>query len=104
MNVSYRHALLATLLACLTLGGPALAAVPGRMDLPLGKDVKYCFIDEVSNNLLLARENRGQARVTLYRLALGTPKPKPVKVTEGTFVYVAIDEQGNKRALPPKEE
>lgn len=29
---------------------------------------------------------------------------KPVKVTEGTFVYVAIDEQGNKRALPPKEE
>jgi len=26
---------------------------------------------------------------------------QPVKVTEGTFVYVAIDERGNKRALPP---
>jgi len=28
----------------------------------------------------------------------------PVRVTEGTFVYVAIDEKGQKKTLPPKEE
>lgn len=26
-----------------------------------------------------------------------------VKVTEGTFIYVAIDEKGNKRPLPPPD-
>ena len=27
--------------------------------------------------------------------------PHRVKVTEGRFVYVALDDQGNKRAIPP---
>lgn len=40
-------------------------------------------------------------RVVAYAQRIRTSDPAPVKVTEATLVYVALDAAGRKRPLPP---
>jgi acyl-CoA thioesterase YciA len=40
-------------------------------------------------------------RVVAYAQRIRTPDPTPVKVTEATLVFVALDAAGRKRPLPP---
>lgn len=58
-------------------------------------DVVCCYADVIRSGTTSL-----SVRVEVWVLRAQSPDRR-VKVTEGTFTYVAIDEAGNKRALPP---
>ncbi|MEE8173537.1 MAG: acyl-CoA thioesterase [Alphaproteobacteria bacterium] len=79
-------------------GRIATVAVHGiRVHQPMSVgDLVTCYADIAatgSTSITVKVETWAKRRLTAHQ----------VKVTEGTFVYVAIDENGAKRVLPPGE-
>ncbi len=59
--------------------------------------------DLVSIYAQLVKEGTTSMHVAVEVWATRRPKLEKIRVTEATFVYVAIDENGKKRALPAPE-
>ena len=56
--------------------------------------------DLVSLHAELIHEGRSSMRIAIEAWVTRMPSPRQVKVTEGVFTFVAIDEQGRSRPLP----
>lgn len=57
--------------------------------------------DVVSIHATLEGEGRTSMTIAAEVWVTRQPEGKRVKVTEGRFVFVAVDEEGKKRPLPP---
>ena len=84
---------------------PAAARARGRIATVAVEAMRFhkpVFVgDLVSCYARIVREGTTSITVVIETWARRRFTSDDVKVTEGTFVYVAIDEQGRSRALPP---
>lgn len=86
---------------------PAAARARGRIATVAVEAMRFhkpvLVGDLVSCYARILREGTTSITVVIETWARRRFTQEEVKVTEGTFVYVAIDEQGRPRPLPPRE-
>lgn len=86
---------------------PAAARARGRIATVAVEAMRFhkpvLVGDLVSCYARILREGTTSITVVIETWARRRFTQEEVKVTEGTFVYVAIDEQGGPRPLPPRE-
>ncbi len=87
---------------------PAVARAKGRVATVAVEAMRFhqpIYVgDLVTCYARIMRTGRTSLTVAVEAWARRRLTGEPIRVTEGTFVYVAIDETGRKRALPPPEE
>ena len=94
------------LMAQMDLGGAVLARHRARGRVATVAVEAMTFLkpvwvgDVVSIHSQMAREGRTSMRIEVEAWVTRQPSGDKIRVTEATFTYVAIDEEGRPRALP----
>jgi acyl-CoA thioesterase YciA len=96
------------LLAQMDLAGSVVAVrrAKGRVATVAVKEMSFhhpvLVGDEVSCFATLEKSGTTSVTVRVETYVRRWRRSEPIKVTEGIFVYVAMDEHGQKRVLPPE--